>query len=125
MFEAGVVREITAWHAMPHMEGPESKLHSHDYRVEVNVTAPRLDDSGFTIDIDFLRAALNRILDPLDDDDLEKVQEDDDPVTVERFSYWLHRRLRDETAIPPDASLHVRIWEAVDAFGGYSDSNDS
>ena len=110
-----------AWHVMPDMQGPEGELHSHDYRIEVVVSRPELDEPGMVVDIDVLNDALKRTIARVEDQNLEVIQEGAQAVTVEIFARWAHRGLG--ARLPNhDATVSVRIWESPVAFGGYSGS---
>jgi 6-pyruvoyltetrahydropterin/6-carboxytetrahydropterin synthase len=123
MYEVGANATVTAWHVMPGVEGPESELHSHDYRIDVVAGRGDLDDHGMVCDLDVLRSALDAAIARVRDRNLEIIQpENAEAVTVEIFARWMHDQLR--SAISDDGlSLRVRIWETPDAFGGYASSS--
>jgi 6-pyruvoyltetrahydropterin/6-carboxytetrahydropterin synthase len=120
MYEVGTNEQVTAWHVMPGMEGPEGQLHSHDYRIDVVVTRDELDEQGMVCDLDLLRAALGAAADEVRDRNLEVIQPDGaDAVTVEIFAQWVHDRLRAALG-STRGTLQVRVWETPEAFGGYT-----
>jgi 6-pyruvoyltetrahydropterin/6-carboxytetrahydropterin synthase len=120
MYEVGASENVTAWHVMPGMDGPEGELHSHDYRVDVVVGRDELDDQGMVCDLDVLRAALGSATGRVRDRNLEIIQpEDADAVTVEIFARWIHDQVRPALGRSP-GTLQVRVWETGDAFGGYT-----
>ncbi len=119
MYEVGLSETFVAWHVMPGMEGPEGQLHSHDYRLEVVVSRPELDERGMVCDLDILDAALEKVVAGVADQNLEIIQPDDaEAVTVEVLAHWAHAELAAHLAIPAD--LSVRVWESPVAFGGYA-----
>jgi 6-pyruvoyltetrahydropterin/6-carboxytetrahydropterin synthase len=122
MYEVGANENVTAWHVMPGMEGPEGQLHSHDYRIDVVVAREDLDEQGMVCDLDVLREALGGATARVRDQNLEIIQpENADAVTVEIFARWLHDQL--DAALrgtSDDAVLSVRVWETPEAFGGYA-----
>ena len=121
MYEVGVSHTFQAWHIMPGMEGPEGRLHTHDYRLEVVVVRAELDGSGMVVDIDVLNDAVKKTIARVEDQNLERIQPSDaDAVTVEVFSRWAHRELTALINRGGDKTLSVRIWESPVAFGGYS-----
>lgn len=120
MYEVGTNEEVTAWHVMPGMAGPEGQLHSHDYRIDVVVSRDDLDDQGMVCDLDLLRDALGAAADEVRDRNLEVIQPDDaDAVTVEIFAQWVHDQLCAALA-NTRGTLQVRVWETPEAFGGYT-----
>lgn len=121
MYEVGLQQGFRAWHVMPGMEGPEGELHFHDYRLEVVITRPDLDDKGMVVDLDLVEAALKATVAKVEDKNLEIIQPPDaEAVTVEVLSRWAHGDVA--SGLPADGSLtlQVRVWESPIAFGGYS-----
>lgn len=119
MYEVGLSKSFVAWHVMPDMEGPESELHSHNYRLDVVVSRGELDERGMVCDLDLLDAALEKVLGIVADQNLEIIQPPEaDAVTVETFARWAHRELASQ--LSTDADLSVRMWESPLAFGGYA-----
>jgi 6-pyruvoyltetrahydropterin/6-carboxytetrahydropterin synthase len=116
MHFVGTAVNVRALHVMPDVEGPESELHAHDYRIEVVVERERLDDRGMVCDLDVLDAALAATADSVRDKDLEVIRPSDGiAVTVEVFARWAYDRLADTGA----EQLTVRVWESPVAYGGY------
>ena len=119
MYEVGTAREVRALHVMPGMAGPEGQLHHHDYRIEVVVRRPELDDRGMVCDLDVLEAALADAVARVQDRDLEMIRPHDaEAVTVEVFARWVHTTLA--AALNGGSELQVRVYESRHAFGGYA-----
>ncbi|MCA1844780.1 MAG: 6-carboxytetrahydropterin synthase [Actinobacteria bacterium] len=120
MYETGTSVTVRALHRMPGMEGPEGRLHHHDYRLEVVAGRRGLDEAGMVVDLDALDAALGAVARRLHDADLECIRPPDAAaVTVEVFARWLHRELAPVAARAGAHDLAVRVWESPTAFGGY------
>jgi 6-pyruvoyltetrahydropterin/6-carboxytetrahydropterin synthase len=120
MHFVGTAVDVRALHVMPDVEGPESELHAHDYRIEVVVERDGLDDRGVVCDLDVLRAGLDDVLGRLEGRDLDEIRPPDaDGVTVELLARWLHGSLADVVREAGGDTLAIRVWEAPDAFGGY------
>jgi 6-pyruvoyl-tetrahydropterin synthase len=116
-FAAGVVREVRATHVMPGDDGPEGRPHAHDYRVEVTVEVPGVDDRGMAVDLLDLEAAIDVALEKVRDADLEAIRPPRFPaVTVELFAQWIHDRVRERIST---GDIAVRVWEHEQAFGAY------
>jgi 6-pyruvoyltetrahydropterin/6-carboxytetrahydropterin synthase len=121
MYEVGLQRGFRAWHIMPGMEGPEGELHSHDYRLEVVITRPELDDKGMVVDLDLVEAALEATVAKVEEQNLETIRPPDaEAVTVEVLARWAHEDLAGGLPGDPTHTLHVRVWESPVAFGGYT-----
>ncbi len=119
MHEVGFSARFRAQHVMPGMEGPEGRPHSHDYRLDLVLSRPDLDERGMVCDIDVLDAAVESVLERVRDRDLEEVRPPDAPaVTVEVLARWAHAQIA-RSLQTTSAHLSVRVWESPDAFGGY------
>ena len=120
MYEVGTAVDVRALHVQPDVEGPESELHAHDYRIEVVVEREALDDRGMVCDLDVLDAALAAAADHVRDEDLEKIRPAEaEAVTVEVFARWAHDRLANALRPTGAETLTVRGWESPVAYGGY------
>jgi 6-pyruvoyltetrahydropterin/6-carboxytetrahydropterin synthase len=118
-FEVGTSVSVRALHRMP-VEGPEGELHPHDYRIDVVVERPALDEHGMVVDLDVLNEALQGIAGSVAGRDLEAIRPPEaEAVTVEIFARWVHGKLAAALAADPDADLTVRVWESDKAFGGF------
>jgi 6-pyruvoyl-tetrahydropterin synthase len=122
MYEAGLSITFRAWHVMPHVEGPESELHEHEYHMEVTALSRELDAHGMVCDLDLLEAALEQTIEPLRGKELNEIipLENVDAVTVEVLARWSHQDLARRLSGHGIDSLSVRVWESPHAFGGYS-----
>jgi 6-pyruvoyltetrahydropterin/6-carboxytetrahydropterin synthase len=119
MYEVGLSKSFVAWHVMLDMQGPESELHAHDYRLDVVVSRGELDEKGMVCDLDLLDNALEKVVGVVADQNLEIIQPPGaDAVTVEVLARWAHGELASLLSI--DADLSVRVWESPIAFGGYA-----
>ena len=116
MHFVGTAVNARALYVMPDVEGPDSELHAHDYRIEGVGERERLYDRGMVCDLDVLDAALAATADSVRDKDLEVIRPSDRiAVTVEVFARWAYDRLADTGA----EQLTVRVWESPVAYGGY------
>ena len=66
MYELMVESKFSAAHQLRGYQGQCEKLHGHNWRVTVAVTAERLDEQGLAIDFHQLKKALREILDQLE-----------------------------------------------------------
>lgn len=121
MYETGAIRSVRAFHVMPGAEGPEGERHAHDYRVEVVVGCPQLDERAMGIDLDVLDAALQEALCAVEEADLdERIRPPGaEAVTVEIFARWIFDQLAEAARAAGGHTLAVRVWESPTAFGGY------
>ena len=120
VYQVGTAKEVRAFHVMPGVEGPEGRLHAHDYRVELLVERSTLGEEGMVCDLDVLDGALTEIVERVRDQDLEKIRPPEaEAVTVELFSRWVHDALVAAVRSAGGEILTVRVWESPVAFGGY------
>jgi 6-pyruvoyltetrahydropterin/6-carboxytetrahydropterin synthase len=120
VYQVGTAQEVRAFHVMPGMEGPEGRLHAHDYRIEVLVERSTLSDEGMVCDLDLLDSALGEMVAKVRDQDLETIRPANaEAVTVEIFAHWAYNSLADAVRSAGGETLTVRVWESPVAFGGY------
>ena len=118
-FEVGTSVSVRALHRMP-VEGPESELHAHDYRIDVVVTRDGVDARGMVVDLDALDTELRAVHDELEGRDLDAIRPASaEAVTVEVFARWAHERLAPVVRHSGGGELRVRVYESPAAFGGY------
>ena len=56
-------RDLTARHFLIGGDwGPENDLHSHEYRIQIEIQRSRLDEHGFLVDIDALTKDFEKII---------------------------------------------------------------
>jgi 6-pyruvoyltetrahydropterin/6-carboxytetrahydropterin synthase len=120
MYQVGTATGVRAFHVMPGVEGPEGRLHAHDYRIEAMVERAELDERGMVCDLEALEVALAAAADDVRDVDLEAIRPVGvEAVTVEVFARWAHAALAEPVRRAGGEVLTVRVWESPDAFGGY------
>jgi 6-pyruvoyltetrahydropterin/6-carboxytetrahydropterin synthase len=120
VFEAGISKEFNALHVMPGVEGPEGRLHEHDYRLEVVASRSSLDERGMVCDLDVLESALAKTIAVIAGRDLEMIRPAHvEAVTVEVLARWCHSQLAAALSDTGVERLAVRAWESPVAFGGY------
>jgi 6-pyruvoyltetrahydropterin/6-carboxytetrahydropterin synthase len=119
-YEVGSSVTVRALHQQP-VEGPEGELHAHDYRIDVVVGRPQLDEHGMVCDLDALRAALQAVSARIEGRDLEEIRPPDaEAVTVEVLARWAHQSLVPVLRRAGGDTLAVRVWETDSDFGGYA-----
>ncbi|MDQ3661599.1 MAG: 6-carboxytetrahydropterin synthase [Actinomycetota bacterium] len=120
MYEVGLSKSFSAWHVMPDTPGPEGIPHQHQYRLDVVVSRKDLDDREMVVDIDVLQAVLDQIVGDIAGQDLERILPPDGvAVTVEYLAKWAFDQISSAIVTGGGEELAVRVWESVDAFGGY------
>jgi 6-pyruvoyltetrahydropterin/6-carboxytetrahydropterin synthase len=104
-YELTVTREFIAQHYLTVPDpGPEGKVHSHHFTVELRFGGPELGEYGYLVDID----AVDALLDSLEDDlpEFEGLN-----PSIEHFSRLFGDRVADALSNPTPTRLTIRIWE--------------
>ena len=101
--------------------GPEGKLHSHRFRVELEFRGPELGEYDYPVDIDDATVALEALADRYTDATLNDLPEFDGyNPSVERFSRVVFDRVTDRVTDDTVAELAVTVWEDDEAAAGYT-----
>jgi len=61
-----VVTDFAASHSLRNYEGACQRMHGHNWKVEVEATASKLNEAGMAIDFKAIKKATNQVLDTLD-----------------------------------------------------------
>jgi 6-pyruvoyltetrahydropterin/6-carboxytetrahydropterin synthase len=120
MYFIRVQDEFCAAHTLQFADGSTESLHGHNYRVEVCLACPDLDEQGIGIDYLVVHKHLHTILDgELDHRNLSQIDElNTSNPTSENVARWIAQRmcaaLHDGAG---QARVHsVTVWE-TNAFG--------
>jgi 6-pyruvoyltetrahydropterin/6-carboxytetrahydropterin synthase len=119
-YEVGSSVTVRAQHRLP-VPGPEGELHSHDYRIDVEVGRGELDEHAMVCDLDVLRSTMQAMAARIEGRDLEEIRPPQaEAVTVEVLARWAHQRLTPAIREAGADTLAVRVWESPSEFGGYA-----
>jgi 6-pyruvoyltetrahydropterin/6-carboxytetrahydropterin synthase len=118
VYELSVKRDFRATHAVE-INGIREESHGHDWGVELVVSGAQLDRDGILCDFHDLQRELDRILDGLNDHDLNQTPPFDriNP-TAEHVARYLGETVR--AALPEMIALdHVTVTEAPGCAATY------
>ena len=108
-FTAEIYREFTfeSAHRLPHVpEGHKcGRLHGHSYRVELHVSGPVGDDTGWVQDFGEIKQAFKPLEEQLDHNYLNEVEGLENP-TSEVLARWIWKRLHED--LPNIVAVQVR-----------------
>jgi 6-pyruvoyltetrahydropterin/6-carboxytetrahydropterin synthase len=121
MYTVAVSQDFVARHRLLGVEtGPESQLHSHDYRIEVQLEGRTLNEQGYLVDIDVIKANLEELLAKYRDQNLNDAPEFEGlNPSVERFArimcHELCQRFRPQRLF----AVTVKLWEDESAWAAF------
>ena len=121
MYKLSITEEFVAQHFLTVPDcGPENILHSHIYALEVLLEGSTLDEYGYLVDIDLVKAAIGGILDRFRDHTLN-----DDPAfsglnpSIEHFSRIVCDDLKSTLKKTNLDHMTVKIWEDRHAWASF------
>jgi len=117
-----VVTDFAASHALRNYEGACQRMHGHNWKVEVEVLATRLDDVGMGVDFKVIKRATNEVLDTLDHYHLNDIPPFDEiNPTAENIAAYIFKnvgKLINTTHINVSA---ITVWETERACVRYTE----
>ncbi|WP_142857326.1 6-pyruvoyl trahydropterin synthase family protein [Salinigranum halophilum] len=122
MYTVTVVRPLIAQHflTVPN-PGPEGDLHSHHFRLEVELAGEELNEYDYLVDIDEVEAALDAVEARYSDETLNDLPEFEGyNPSVERFARVVHEHISDEVTTDGVERLTVTVWEDDVANAAYA-----
>jgi 6-pyruvoyltetrahydropterin/6-carboxytetrahydropterin synthase len=122
MYTVTVVRPLVAQHYLTVPDpGPEGELHSHRFRLEVELAGEELNEYDYLVDIDEVEAALDAVEARYTDETLNDLPEfaGYNP-SVERFARVVHERVADAVSTEEIDRLTVTVWEDDVANAAYA-----
>jgi 6-pyruvoyltetrahydropterin/6-carboxytetrahydropterin synthase len=121
MYKVCVSRTFVAQHflTVPN-PGPEGDVHSHRYEVELRLRGESLNEFGYLVDIDDVRASLDETVARYRDETLNDLPEfKGDNPSVERFAREFCARTLETLDAPEVSELTVRMHEGDDAWAAF------
>lgn len=117
-----VVTDFAASHIIEGHPGKCSRLHGHNWKIEVEVTASALNDIGMAIDFADLKAAVSEIVDAMDHRHLNDLApfEGISP-TAEHLARIIHQGMRERIEGQDLFVEAVTVWETDRACVRYTE----
>lgn len=122
MYELMVSRDFVAQHflTVPNC-GPENEWHSHHFELEVLLKGESLNQHGYLVDIDDVKASLDDIVDRYRDTTLNDLPEFEGlNPSVEHFARIVCLSLKDRLSASNLDGICVKIWEDDEAWASYA-----
>jgi 6-pyruvoyltetrahydropterin/6-carboxytetrahydropterin synthase len=121
MYAVTVRRSFIAQHYLTVPDpGPEGKVHSHRFTAEVELRGPELDEFGYLVDIDAVKAGMDAVVDDYRDELLNDAPafEGLNP-SVEHFARIFCESFLDAADPSNPTGVEVRLWEDEEAWASY------
>jgi 6-pyruvoyltetrahydropterin/6-carboxytetrahydropterin synthase len=121
VYAVAVQRDFVAQHYLTGGDwGAENQLHSHHYKVEVQLEGNALDRHGYLVDIVDIESRLEGLVEYYRDKTLNNLEEFNDlNPSIEHFSRLLCEALADRIQAANIRAVTVRIWENDIAWASY------
>lgn len=121
-YKMKILTDFAAAHYLRDYEGPCSRIHGHNWKVEVEVSASRLDSLGMGLDFKLIKQATNNLMDRLDHQNLNELPPfDRQNPTAENIAAWLYRELSGNLNTDVIRVASVTLWETERACVTYSE----
>ena len=120
MYKLSVETSFSAAHFLNDYEGPCSRIHGHNWKIQVTVASGQLDNSGMVIDFKDLKDLAWQVAGRFDHQMINKVSPFDriNP-TAENLSKYLYHEIG--RLLPPHIKMDtIRLWETDNYLLEYS-----
>ncbi|MGD2052775.1 MAG: 6-carboxytetrahydropterin synthase QueD [Gammaproteobacteria bacterium] len=119
-----VVTEFASAHTLRDYPGACSRMHGHNWKVELEVLATALDEIGMGVDFKQMKAVANEVGDRLDHrylNDLEPFTEIN--PTAENIAAYMYREIAAKLNSDTVRVKSLTLWETDRACVRYSEEN--
>ncbi len=121
-YKMKILTDFAAAHYLRDYEGPCSRVHGHNWKVEVTVSASRLDKIGMGLDFKLIKQATNQLMERLDHQNLNELPPfDRQNPTAENIAAWLYRELSGNLNTDVIRVASVTLWETERACVTYTE----
>jgi 6-pyruvoyltetrahydropterin/6-carboxytetrahydropterin synthase len=114
MFQVSVEETFSSGHALRGYRGKCENPHGHNYRVQVTLAGPKLDNIGLLVDFSELKRVLRGIIAGLDHQFLNDLDafKTVNPSAENLAKYFYDETYRQLTTLPDGAGItEVMVWE--------------
>jgi len=114
MYQVSVEETFSSGHALRGYKGKCENVHGHNYRVQVTLAGPQLDDIGLLVDFAELKRVLRGIIAGLDHQFLNDLDafKTLNPSAENLAKYFYEETQRQLSQLPAGAGItEVTVWE--------------
>ncbi len=117
-----VVTDFASAHTLRDYPGACSRMHGHNWKVEVEVIASQLDDIGMAIDFKHIKQAARDVGGELDHRYLNEIPPFDQiNPTAENIAAWLYKGIGDKINNEHIQVCAITLWETERACVRYTE----
>ena len=111
MYCLSIESKISAAHQLRDYDGPCARLHGHNWKIKVEVTAEKLNDVGIAIDFSELKNITWKVIGKFDHNNFNNIAPfDKQNPTAENIAKYFYHELAQ--LLPRDIDLsYIEIWE--------------
>ena len=124
-YQLKVVTDFASAHTLRDYPGACSRMHGHNWKVELEAVATQLDNVGMGVDFKVLKQAANEVGNELDHrylNDLEPFKEIN--PTAENIAAYMYKAISDRVNNDSITVTAVTLWETERACVRYSEENE-
>ncbi len=124
-YKLKVLTEFASAHTLRDYPGACSRMHGHNWKVETEIIATELDDTGMAIDFKQMKNAANEVGDRLDHYYLNDLSPFDKiNPTAENIAAYMFREIAEKLNSDTVKVHAVTLWETDRACVRYSEENE-
>ncbi len=122
MYTLTVETKFSSAHQLREYKGKCENLHGHSWKVQVCVTAQKLNSIGLAIDFTDLKTVTNEIVGPLDHTCLNDLPQfiDMNPSS-ENIARWIFQAVKEKLKEHEVRLKSVTVWESETASAMYTE----
>jgi len=120
MYEVTIIKSFSAAHLLANIGGKCEELHGHNFKVEVTVAAPNLNESGLLIDFRIVKKWLSEILEQMDHKHLNELPNfaGINP-SAENIAKYIYMEMDLKAEQVEVKVARVKVWESENATVTY------
>lgn len=124
MYELTIKTTFSAAHSLRDYEGPCSRVHGHNWVVEIIVCGEELGPNGILVDFNHIKQAASEVLSQLDHANLNEVPPFDSlNPTSENLARWIYVRVGELVNSDSLKVARVNIREAETSCASYYEAD--
>jgi len=120
MYELTIQTKFSAAHQLRNYGGRCENLHGHNWKVDVFITAEKLDDVGLAVDFKVLKETTNEFLAQIEHKYLNEIPPFNEMnPSSENIARWLYLGLSNKLNDANVKVARIRVWESDNAAATY------